>query len=149
MTVLTVMPGKKPTKMEMEGTLESMQEFVGGTIQAIYPFDDPVALICNDKGKLEGLEYNRALRNEKGAVYDIICGPFFACGLGEEEYVSLSEQLMETYFKRFEHPELFVMVGGNLVVMRFEIKRNPKHLSLGYSPVRRQKLMSQGLVFAF
>ena len=118
MTVLAVMPGKKPTKMELEGTLESMQKFVGGTIQAIYPFDDPVALICNDEGKLGGLKCNRALRNEKGAVYDIICGPFFVCGLGEEDFVSLSKQLMETYFKRFDHPELFVMAGGNLVVMR-------------------------------
>lgn len=118
MTVLAVMPGKKPTEMELEGSLESMQEFVGGTIQALYPFDDPVAIICNDEGKLGGLEYNRALRDEKGAVYDIICGPFFVCGLGEEEYVSLPEHLMETYIKRFARPELFVMVGGNLMVMR-------------------------------
>ena len=117
MTVLAVMPGKKPAKMELEGTLESMQEFVGGTIQALYPFVDPVAIICNDEGKLGGLEYNRALRNEKGAVYDIICGPFFVCGLGEEDFISLSEQLMEIYSKRFEPPELFVRIGGNLVVM--------------------------------
>lgn len=117
MTVLAVMPGKKPTKMELEGSLESMQEFVGGTIQALYPFDDPVAIICNDEGKLGGLEYNRALRDAKGAVYDIICGPFFICGLGTEEYVSLPEQLMERYHKLFARPELFVMVGGNLVVM--------------------------------
>lgn len=117
MTILAVMPGKKPTKMELEGTLESLQEFVGGAIHTLYPFDDPVAIICNDEGKLGGLEYNRALRDAKAAVYDIICGPFFICGLGEQEYVSLSEHLMETYSKRFEHPELFVMIGGNLVVM--------------------------------
>lgn len=117
MTVLAVMPGKKPTKMELEGSLETMKKFVGGTIQALYPFDDPVAIICNDEGKLGGLEYNRALRNEKGVVYDIICGPFFICGLGTEEYVSLPEQLMERYHKLFARPELFVMVGGNLVVM--------------------------------
>lgn len=53
-----------------------------------------------------------------GAVYDIICGPFFVCGLGTEEYISLPEQLMETYYKLFERPELFVMIGGNLMVMR-------------------------------
>lgn len=117
MTVLAVMPGKKPTKMELEGSLESMQKFVGGTIQALYPFDDPVAIICNDEGKLGGLEYNRALHDEEGVVYDIICGPFFICGLGEDDFVSLSEQMMETYVKRFARPELFVRVGGNLVVM--------------------------------
>lgn len=118
MTVLAVLPGKVPEKIELEGTLKSMQNFVGGTIQAIYPFNDPVAIICNDEGKLGGLEYNRALRNEKGAVYDIICGPFFVCGLGEDDFTSLPEDLVETYHKLFARPELFVMVGGNLVVMR-------------------------------
>nr|WP_302659168.1 DUF3846 domain-containing protein [uncultured Dysosmobacter sp.] len=24
-----------------------MQKLVGGTIQAVYPFDDPAALVCN------------------------------------------------------------------------------------------------------
>lgn len=118
MTVLAVMPGKKPMKMELEGTLEAMQEFVGGTIQAIYPFDDPVAIVCNDEGKLGGLEYNRALRDETGAFYDIISGPFFVCGLGEEDFTDLSADLMDKYSKLFARPEQFVMVGGNLVVMR-------------------------------
>lgn len=117
MTVLAVMPGKRPTMMDLEGSMEAMQHFVGGTIQALYPFDDPVAIICNDEGKLGGLEYNRALRNENGAVYDIICGPFFICGLGEDDFASLSEQLMEAYAKRFAHPELFVRVGGSLLIL--------------------------------
>lgn len=99
------------------GSLESMQKFVGGTVQAIYPFDDPVAIVCNEEGKLIGLEYNRALRDEDGAVYDIICGPFFVCGLGADDFVSLPEQLIEAYAKRFAHPELFVRVGGSLLVL--------------------------------
>lgn len=118
MKVLAVVPGKKPAKMELEGTLKSMQTFVGGTIQAVYPLDDPVAIVCNEEGKLLGLEYNRALRDERGAIYDILCGPFFVCGLGEEDFTSLSETLTDKYCKLFEHPELFVRVGGNLLVMR-------------------------------
>lgn len=118
MTVLAVMPGKKPARMELEGCLESMQAFVGGTIQAIYPFDDPVAIVCNEEGKLIGLECNRALRDEAGAIHDILCGPFLVCGLGEDDFTSLPKELMDTYHKLFAHPELFVMVGGNLVVMR-------------------------------
>ena len=117
MTVLAVMPGKKPVKMELDSSLESMQEFVGGSIQAIYPFDDPVAIVCNEEGKLMGLGYNRALRNERGEVYDIICGPFFICGLGTEDFASLPENLIEVYFKLFEHPELFIRVGGDLMVI--------------------------------
>ena len=80
MTVLAVLPGKAPERMELDGSLESMQEFVGGTIQALYPFSDPVAIVCNDDGKLIGLEHNRALRDDDGNVYDILCGPFFICG---------------------------------------------------------------------
>lgn len=117
MKVLAVLPGKKPVKLELDGALKSMQTFVGGSIQAIYPFDDPVAIVCNEEGKLLGLEYNRALRDETGAIYDIICGPFFVCGLGEEDFDSLPDRLMESYIKRFERPELFVRVGENLVVM--------------------------------
>ena len=55
MKILLVEPGKKPVLSEIDGSLKSMQEVVGGTIQAIFPFEEPVALICNDEGKLLGL----------------------------------------------------------------------------------------------
>ena len=47
MKILMVEPGKAPKEKNISGTLDSMQEAVGGTIQATYPFDEPVALICN------------------------------------------------------------------------------------------------------
>lgn len=96
-----------------------MQKFVGGTIQAVYPFSDPVAIVANDDGKLMGLEYNRALRDDDGEIYDILCGPFFVCGLGEEDFTSLPEELMEKYFRRFEHPELFLRLSGSMLVIPF------------------------------
>ena len=119
MTVLAVLPGKAPERMELNGSLESMQEFVGGTIQAMYPFSDPVAVVCNDEGKLMGLEHNRALRDEDGNVYDILCGPFFICGLGEEDFTSLPEDLLQKYTKLFQHPELFLRINGALMVVPF------------------------------
>lgn len=111
MTVLAVMPGKRPVKLELEGSLKSMQKFVGGAIQAVYPFDDPVAIVCNEEGKLMGLDLNRALRDESGEVYDIICGPFFVCGLGEEDFASLPGKLIDKYEKLFAQPELFFMLN--------------------------------------
>ena len=119
MTVLAVLPGKAPERMELNGSLESMQEFVGGTIQAVYPFSDPVAVVCNDEGKLMGLEHNRALRDEHGKIYDILCGPFFICGLGEEDFIFLLEDLLQKYAKRFQHPELFLRINGSLMVVPF------------------------------
>ena len=61
MKVLVVRPMEMPEVQEIDHTLSAMQELVGGTIQAVYPFDDPVALVCNDEGKLLGLPWNRAL----------------------------------------------------------------------------------------
>ena len=119
MTVLAVLPGKAPERMELGGSLEAMQKFVGGTIQALYPFSDPVAVVCHDEGKLMGLEHNRALRDEDGNVYDILCGPFFVCGLGEEDFASLPENLLQKYAIRFQHPELFLRINGSLMVVPF------------------------------
>ena len=119
MTVLAVLPGKAPKRMELDGSLEAMQQFVGGTIQAVYPFSDPVAFVCNDEGKLMGLEHNRALRDDDGNIYDILCGPFFICGLGDEDFASLAEELIEKYTRLFQYPELFLRVGNQLMVVPF------------------------------
>lgn len=119
MTVLAVLPGKTPDRMELDGSLKSMQDFVGGTIQAVYPFEDPVAIVCCDDGKLMGMEYNRALQGDAGEIYDILCGPFFVCGLGAEDFTSLPEDLFQKYFRLFEHPELFLRISGSLMVIPF------------------------------
>ena len=67
--VLIVEPGKEPYVKEIDSNLKSLQHEVGGYIEAIYPYEDPVALVCNEEGKLEGLPLNRALRDEDGDIY--------------------------------------------------------------------------------
>lgn len=106
--VLLVSPGKAPEPITLDGTLAAMQATVGGLIQAVYPFEEPVALVCNDEGKLLGLPPNRALRHpETGAIYDIVCGDFFLCAAppDSDSFQSLSPQQLETYTARFQHPE--------------------------------------------
>ena len=51
MNVLMVEPGKVPYAVDIGEGLEALQAAVGGDIQAVYPYDDPVALICNEEGK--------------------------------------------------------------------------------------------------
>ena len=97
MKVLMVEPGKVPYETEIEGGLESLQEAVGGSIQAVYPYDDPVALICNEEGKLMGLPLNRSLTDENGEIYDIIAGNFILTGLSEDNFGDLSPELMEKF----------------------------------------------------
>ena len=70
--VLVVEPGKEPYVKEIDSGLESLQHEVGGYIEAIYPYEDPVALVCNEEGKLEGLPLNRALRDEDGDIYSFL-----------------------------------------------------------------------------
>ena len=83
MTVLYVKPGEKPKRIEIENDLEALQRAVGGYIEAVYPYEDPVALIVNEEGKLNGLPLNRALRDEDNDIYDIVAGPFLVVGLGD------------------------------------------------------------------
>ena len=52
MNVLMVEPGKTPYETDIAPGLESLQKTVGGYIQEVYPFDDPVAIVCNEEGKL-------------------------------------------------------------------------------------------------
>ena len=66
MNVLMVEPGKAPYETQIGDDLQSMQAVVGGYIQAVYPYEEPVALIANESGKLDGLPLNRALRDADG-----------------------------------------------------------------------------------
>ena len=63
MTILRILPGHKPEIISIPHTLEAMQELVDGHIEALYPFEDPVAVVCNEEGKLLGMDMNRALRH--------------------------------------------------------------------------------------
>lgn len=117
MTVLCVKPGEKPKRIEVEDDLRSLQRAVGGDIEAVYPYEDPVALIVNEEGKLNGLPLNRALRDEGNEIYDIVAGPFLVVGLGESEFTSLTPVLMKKYEKLFHYPEAFIRVGGHITAI--------------------------------
>ena len=51
MKILIVEPGKHPYEAEINCSLESLQKTVGGYIEAIYPFEDMVALVCDEESK--------------------------------------------------------------------------------------------------
>ena len=121
MRVIVVEPKKKPTAQDIGSDLESMQKIVGGPIEAVYPFDEPVALICNEEGKLLNLPLNRALQDDAGKVYDIISGTFFVCATppDSDHFAGLTDQQVKMYMKRFSMPEMFLNVGGDLFVLPY------------------------------
>lgn len=121
MRVIVVEPKKKPMVQDIDAGLESMQKIVGGPIEAVYPFDKPVALICNEEGKLLNLPLNRALRDDEGNVYNIISGTFFVCAAppDSDHFEGLTGQQVKTYMERFATPEVFLNVGGDLFVLSY------------------------------
>ena len=119
-TVLVVEPGKRPYTKKIQPGLKSLQKEVGGYIEAVYPFPEPVAIVCLESGKLDGCPLNRALRDEDGAIYDIIAGTFLVVGLTEEDFGSLSPELLQVFTQRFRQPETFIMVNGHLLAIPVE-----------------------------
>ena len=114
-----VEPGREAVIGEVGAGLNALQEAVGGHIQLTYPFDDPVAILCNDEGKLLNMPLNRALCDEDGGMYDIICGTFYVVGVGEDDLESLSEELAEKYRQHFRLPEhFFVNEDGDIAVLK-------------------------------
>ena len=119
MQIVIVEPKKKPTVQDINDGLEAMQKIVGGTIQAIYPFEEAIALICNDEGKLLNLPLNRALRDSTGCIYDIVAGTFFLCAAppDSDNFASLTEEQTQTCLKRFAVPEQFIQVGDAVFIL--------------------------------
>lgn len=96
MKVLVVEP-QKPCRVQEIESLADMQQLVGGDIEAVYPFQELVALVCNSEGKLLGLPMNRPLLDKDYLPYDIIRGTFFVAGLGQENFVSLTDEQIQRY----------------------------------------------------
>ena len=116
--MLEIAPLERPKLIEVEHTLEILQELVGGTLQAVYPWDeDPVCVLCDDEGKIKGYPANRVLEDENGEPYDILVGTFYVCGLGREDFVSISDELADKYAEKFKHPEMFFRTENDRVIM--------------------------------
>ena len=132
MNVLVVEPGFLPYEKEIKG-LPDMKKIVGGSIEAIYPFKENVAVVCNANGKNEKLEFNRSIL-ERG--YGGVFGTFFVCGLGEENFTSLTPEQMRTYTERFKKAEILVTMLGDTPVI---IETTPKRKRLPSRATRPPK----------
>ncbi len=103
-TVLMVEPGKAPKVTTLVNQLDDLQKAVSigapsqGLIEII-SLESNVCILCNEEGKLIGLEPNRRLGN------DILVGVFYIIGQDRcGNLTSLSETNMQKYAKLFEKP---------------------------------------------
>lgn len=122
MTVVLVEPNKEARIVKIDNTLKAMQGTVGGYIEAVYPYDDNVAIVCNEKGKIAGLPLNRALKDATEKVYDVIAGTFFVAGLTKDNFGSLTEEQTDFFLAKFKQPEMFVCLEDEIVSIPLEHK---------------------------
>ena len=122
MNVLVVEPGYLPYEKEING-LEEMQAVVGGLIAPIYPYEDSVALVGNDEALLIGLPFNRSVPAGYGGLF----GTFFICGLGEDDFVSLTPEQVKFFKNEFKNAEVLLGVRGDndMVTIKFPAKEKP------------------------
>ena len=119
--VLMVEPGKHPKAVTLKDDLESLQKAVsiGADYQGLIEFvslDNDDCLMCNEEGKLIGLEGNRRLGR------DIIVGVFYVMSENDKgELLPLTDEKIRYYSERFWEPESFtqeeidVTIGGFFV----------------------------------
>ena len=118
--VVLVEPKKQPRVVSIENTLAEKQKLVEGYIECIYPFDDEVALICNEEGKINRLPLNRALYDESGEMCEIIAGNFLItyAPSNSETFLDMPEELAKKYCEKFRFPEFFYRVNGKIKVIK-------------------------------
>ncbi len=110
MKILIVEPGRYPRAADIPHTLEVMQKVVGGYIQAIYLWENRVSLVCDDDSLLKQCRFNRMVGKDNA-----IFGTFFLCGLNEDDFTDLPDELLIKYEQMFHMPEVLARTPGGYV----------------------------------
>lgn len=98
--VVYVEPGKPAYEKQIGSDLKDLQQAVAGDlIECVYAHQDGTLIVCNDEGKLMGLEGNRRL--EGGSI---IAGPFFVIGEAGEDFRSLTDAEVNRYLQKYAEP---------------------------------------------
>lgn len=91
-------PNKEAKIIKIDMSLATLQEIVDGWIEYVYPYEADIAVICNEEGKLRGLEPN--IMTER---YGILYGTIIVC---ERTGKDLGKKLAEEYVKILNDAEV-------------------------------------------
>ena len=120
--VLLFEPGKYGRAIEIDDTLEGMQQAVGGWIEEYMPFEDEVAIVCNEEGKIQGLPPSRAIYDDEGQLLDIISGDFFIAyaPIESEKFLSIPPELEKKYLDKYGLPEKIYCTGRGFDSIKYD-----------------------------
>lgn len=99
--VLIVEPGKEPRLSSVTDNLETLQQVVGGLIEAGSYLPQRVMLVCNSERKNMGLPPNRPNPTDP---QDHIHGTFLLCSFEGEHFTSLSPEQQAQFRACFALP---------------------------------------------
>ena len=80
--------------MHIRPNLKRLQQIVGGYIEHV-PLGNGVALICNEEGKIKGLEHNFNITDGFGNLLDTVVGTVIVAGVDGEELADVPINLHE------------------------------------------------------
>ena len=86
MRVLKKEPAKAPEIIEIDNTLEALQEAVGGYIEVVPVHGTAVVFICDEEGKIKGYPPNFAIPG------DMLVGTVIVAGVSADEFRSLNDE---------------------------------------------------------
>ena len=127
--VIYVQPLECAEVLTIQNTLEAKQKLVKGFIECIMPFEEEVAIICNEESMLQNLPPNRGLYDDTHELQTIIRGPFFLCYApsDSEHFHSLPNDLLRKYGEMFFLPEVLVSKNDTFAMMKVCDDNQLKH----------------------
>jgi len=113
-----------PQVVDIENSLKEFYRILDcDRITATYPWEaDAVALVTDDNGMFTEKPFSRYIPE----LEQPIKGNFFICGLGEEDFAELPQDLIRKFRERFWVPEAFVSMFGQMAVIQMDDGTKPE-----------------------
>lgn len=124
MKVLLIKPMEHPQVVDIENSLKEFYRILDcDCITATYPWEaDAVVLVTDDNGLFTEKSFSRYIPE----LEQPIKGNFFICGLGEEDFAELPQDLIQKFRERFWVPEAFVSMFGQMAVIQMDDGTKPE-----------------------
>lgn len=101
MKAIYIQPQEEAMEIDMNGTLDTLEELLNGAISFV-ELDEDAVIVCNADMRYAGLETNRQL-DDGTAIY----GGFLITGRRGKRLCSLTDEQIDGYIERFGEPEYY------------------------------------------